>query len=132
MEEETGFDSVQWQREEASSDNTSQPRLDTDLPIHSGNQQRDGSTSNEPQAGANADAVDLAGIGEGVLECTVDAPQKENDGTPNAYVSYLISTHVRRATQPYVALLIYYYSQTSRPFKDQISQFEDDSQILYF
>ena len=48
----------------------------------------------EPQAGDNADAVDLAGIGDGVLECTVDTPLKENDGSKDTYVSYLISTHV--------------------------------------
>ena len=47
------------------------------------------------QAGHNADAVDLAGIGDGRLECTVGTPQKENDGTKDAYVSYLVTTHVR-------------------------------------
>lgn len=44
----------------------------------------------------NADAVDNAGIGQaGFLECTVDTPQKENDGTKDAYISYLVTTHVR-------------------------------------
>lgn len=46
-----------------------------------------------------ADATDLAGIGsEGYLLCTVDRPQKENDGTKDAFVSYLISVRVRRAS----------------------------------
>jgi sorting nexin-4 len=48
----------------------------------------------ETQAGPLADAVDLAGIGDGVLECAVDAPLKENDGTKDAYISYLVTTHV--------------------------------------
>ncbi|KAF2146784.1 uncharacterized protein K452DRAFT_218509 [Aplosporella prunicola CBS 121167] len=29
---------------------------------------------------------------EGFLECNVDKPQKENDGTKDAYISYLVST----------------------------------------
>lgn len=51
--------------------------------------------SGEIQAGPNADPLDLAGIGEGVLECTVGSPIKENDGTKDAFVSYLVTTHVR-------------------------------------
>lgn len=31
---------------------------------------------------------------EGVLDCTVDKPQKENDGTKDAYISYLVTTRV--------------------------------------
>ena len=46
------------------------------------------------QAGPQADAVDLAGIGDGRLDCTVDTPLKENDGTKDAYVSYLVTTRV--------------------------------------
>ncbi|KAF5871609.1 putative vacuolar targeting protein atg24 protein [Botrytis fragariae] len=49
--------------------------------------------SGETQAGPNADALDLAGVGEGVLECTVGSPIKENDGTKDAFVSYLVTTH---------------------------------------
>ncbi|KAG4431539.1 intercellular trafficking and secretion [Cadophora sp. M221] len=41
----------------------------------------------------HADAMDLAGVGEGVLECTVTQPIKENDGTKDAYVSYLVTTN---------------------------------------
>ncbi len=44
--------------------------------------------------GHNADALDLAGVGEGVLECTVTQPIKENDGSKDAYVSYLVTTNV--------------------------------------
>ncbi|KAL8694899.1 MAG: hypothetical protein Q9218_000563 [Villophora microphyllina] len=46
-----------------------------------------------PQAGAAADATDLAGIGEeGRLDCTVSSPLKEHDGTKDAFVSYLVTT----------------------------------------
>lgn len=30
-----------------------------------------------------------------ILECIVSEPHKENDGTKDAYVSYMITTHVR-------------------------------------
>lgn len=42
----------------------------------------------------NDAAVDAALAGE-VLECTVSDPLTENTGTKDAYVSYLITTHVR-------------------------------------
>ncbi|KAK3068730.1 intercellular trafficking and secretion, partial [Teratosphaeriaceae sp. CCFEE 6253] len=45
------------------------------------------------QAGPNADAQDLAGPGlHGRLQCQVSKPQKEGEGTQNAYVSYLVTT----------------------------------------
>lgn len=80
MEQESGFDSVQWDRAGQAPESPSEPGR--------------ASTSSEPQAGPNADDIDLAGIGpDGVLECTVDSPMKENDGTKDAYVSYKITTH---------------------------------------
>lgn len=33
---------------------------------------------------------------EGRLDITVGSPQKENEGTKDAYISYLVSTHVRQ------------------------------------
>lgn len=48
------------------------------------------------QAGHDATAQDLAGPGvHGFLECTVSSPQKEGEGTQNAYISYLVTTEVR-------------------------------------
>jgi sorting nexin-4 len=44
--------------------------------------------------GRNPDELDLAGVGEAVIECTVNTPIKENDGSKDAYVSYLVTTHV--------------------------------------
>ncbi|KAF1808641.1 putative sorting nexin-4 [Eremomyces bilateralis CBS 781.70] len=37
-------------------------------------------------------AMDQADFSEGHLECTVTKPQKENDGTKDAYISYLVTT----------------------------------------
>lgn len=51
-------------------------------------------------AEAPARAVEEAGnsstqpLGREKLECTVGAPIKENDGTKDAFVSYLVTTHV--------------------------------------
>lgn len=48
------------------------------------------------QAGRDADSLDLAGPGaHGRLECTVSKPQKEGEGTQNAYISYAVTTEVR-------------------------------------
>lgn len=47
------------------------------------------------QAGENADARDLAGIGvHGRLDVSVGEPRKENEGTQNQYISYLVTTDV--------------------------------------
>lgn len=92
------FDSVSWRNE---------PDSDSSRPNTAGTSDRDGqnfkSSSNGKrrisispiQVGRNADRVDLAGVGDGRLECTVNTPLKENEGTKDAYVSYLVTTHVR-------------------------------------
>ena len=92
------FDSVSWQNE---------PDIDSSRPDTAGKSQPDETTygakssgkrkanHGSTQAGADADAVDLAGVGDGRLDCTVDTPLKENDGTKDAYVSYLVTTTVR-------------------------------------
>ena len=101
MEEEGAFNSVTWERDEQPPEQTedstpSPPRNDTTLPIRSTSQsKRSQSSHDEQQAGPQADGVDLAGVGDGVLDCTVDTPLKENEGTNEAYVSYLVTTNVR-------------------------------------
>ena len=85
------FDSVSWQNEgdgETSRPATSQE----DHGSSSAGKRKARDTS--AQAGIYADGVDLAGVGGGRLDCTVSAPLKENDGTQNAYVSYLVTTNV--------------------------------------
>ena len=89
------FDSVSWQNE---SDNNiahagAPPDSANDGFTSTASGKRKASNSSQ-QAGQTADAVDLAGIGDGRLDCTVDMPIKENDGTKDAYVSYLVTTEV--------------------------------------
>jgi len=87
------FDSVSWQNEtEETSSSAPLPQTEG----RSGLGGRRKSSSNTPQAGRNADAVDLAGVGDGRLDCSVDSPLKENDGTKDAYVSYRVTTHVHQ------------------------------------
>jgi len=93
------FDSVSWQNETEET-STSAPTPHTEGRI--GPNGRRKSSSNAQQAGRNADAVDLAGIGDGRLDCTVDSPLKENDGSKDAYVSYRVTTHVRPQTRKHV------------------------------
>jgi sorting nexin-4 len=91
------FDNVTWMRDSEEHNQSSSPfAAETTLPHRNSGGRRSSSMSEEPQAGENADAVDLGGIGDGSLDCTVDTPQKENDGTKDAYVSYLVTTHVSK------------------------------------
>lgn len=101
MDDHADFDSVSWRNENESNRSrpeSAEPSHETTLPTRISNGKRRLSSHQqhqESQAGALADPVDLGGIGDGVLECTVDSPLKENDGTKDAYVSYLITTTVR-------------------------------------
>ena len=92
------FDSVSWQND-PDSDNS---RPATAGPSHPDETTYEATSSGKrkvshssAQAGADADAVDLAGIGDGRLDCTVDSPLKESGGTKDAYMSYLVTTNVR-------------------------------------
>ncbi|OJJ82065.1 sorting nexin-4 [Aspergillus glaucus CBS 516.65] len=98
MDQHDDFDSVSW-RNDPDSDNSRPTTSGTDTEEQHGfnydvnGKRRMSSAHDEPQAGALADAIDLAGIGDGVLECNVSSPLKENDGTKDAYVSYLVTTN---------------------------------------
>ena len=87
------FDSVSWQNEADTNTSRPNPAEHHDTYGRSSGGKRKAS-SGSAQAGHNADNVDLAGIGEGRLDCTVNTPMKENDGTKDAYVSYLVTSHV--------------------------------------
>jgi len=64
-------------------------------------------SSDKLQAGRNADAMDLAGVGHSTMECTVTHPLKENDGSKDAYVSYEVITRVCTSTySPKLVLII--------------------------
>lgn len=91
------FDSISWRNDpgsDSSRPNTAGPS-DPDDRNGRGNLagKKSESISSTP-VGENADGVDLGGIGNGRLDCTVNTPLKENDGTKDAYVSYLVTTHV--------------------------------------
>lgn len=95
--QDEGFDSVQWGNAGQQQDS---PGPGEAISSNSGKARQSQAGANDHEdthmpPDRNADQVDVAGIGpEGYLECTVDKPQKENDGTKDAYVSYLITTHV--------------------------------------
>ena len=99
MDQHDDFDSVSW-RHDQDSDLSRPTTSGTDAEEPQGlnydvnGKRRMSSADEEPQAGALADPIDLAGIGDGVLECEVSSPLKENDGTKDAYISYLITTKV--------------------------------------
>lgn len=91
------FDSVSWRNDpdsDFSRPDTAGPSDTDGRNFRSGSQSRRRMSLSSPQAGQNADRVDLGGLGDGRLDCTVDTPLKENDGTKDAYVSYLVTTHV--------------------------------------
>ena len=89
---ENDFDSVSWQNEAASKSGN----VDNGPAGGSSGPGPGATRSNSipQQTGNTADAVDLGGIGDGKLECAVNSPLKENDGTKDAYVSYLVTTDV--------------------------------------
>lgn len=132
MDDHGDFDSVSWQREDAQQAEASMPfSQPSNLPTRPVSGRRSDSHSSEPQAGEQADEVDLAGIGrDGVLEVTVDTPLKENDGTKDAYVSYLVRTHVSSVLAVSMRLSNSRARPTSNPSRSQSSRFVDVLQIL--
>ena len=99
MDQHDDFDSVSWKQDPDSdlsrpttsgTDADFLPETDHDV----NGKRRMSSGHEEPQVAALANAVDMASIADGVLECRVDSPLKENDGTKDAYISYLVTTHV--------------------------------------
>lgn len=109
MDQHDDFDSVSWKHDadsDVSRPTTSGTDADAEAPATFDNdtngKRRMSSAHEEPQAGSLADAVDLAGIGDGVLECQVDTPLKENEGTKDTYISYLVTTNV--------SLLIFFWA----------------------
>lgn len=118
------FDSISWRNDpgsDSSRPNTAGPSdaYDRNGRSSAGGKRRESISS--PSIGENADGVDLGGIGNGRLDCTVNTPLKENDGTKDAYISYLVTTHVG-------CLMNQCFRQS--PFKLTITA-ADGLQILY-
>ncbi|TVY44589.1 Sorting nexin, partial [Lachnellula occidentalis] len=85
------FANVSWQSDHAAQE----PASSGGSPGAAVQDQENTGSKRRPEGplGIHADALDLAGVGEGVLECTVTSPLKENDGSKDAYVSYLVTTN---------------------------------------
>ncbi len=95
MEHDSDFANVSWQNNSAgpgAAPFSTSPRDEGDRTV-TGNTNGKRRESIGP-LGRNADPMDLAGVEGGVLECTVSHPNKENDGSKDAYVSYLVTTNV--------------------------------------
>lgn len=87
---ENDFDSVQWTRDGAS------PQSPPTKSKSNGKRRQSSHADSRPPTDNIGDAVDNAGIGkDGYLDCNVDKPLKESEGTKDVYVSYLVTTHVR-------------------------------------
>jgi hypothetical protein len=90
------FDSVSWQNDEpgAESQPSAASKIEPGEPVYGANASGK-RKNNHNQAGEQADAVDLAGVEDAFLNLKVDCPLTENNGTKDAYVSYLVTTKVR-------------------------------------
>lgn len=103
------FDDVTWKSDMSTTDisrpsTATSPGRNTGAPI--GRAQGNG-PSVTAQVGRDMDPLDIAGTNGGTIECTVTAPIKENDGTKDAYMSYLVTTTVRfHLCLSFMALLI--------------------------
>lgn len=123
------FDNVSWQNNPAAHGAASSVVSPRGVSDDEGPGDTNGKGNAGGGLGPNADALDLAGVGEGVLECTVTNPIKENDGTKDTYVSYLVTTNVG-------CLLAQSTSANcdrphSLPFKSQQPPYADDLQTLF-
>lgn len=83
---------------------TSEPEQDNFSNVSWSEQANDPTTISSPPAEQPGHTLDGPGtniahdthrLGSERLECVVDTPIKENDGTKDAFVSYLITTSVR-------------------------------------
>lgn len=94
--ENDDFANVSWQSDSPSKGkdtDTSVPRPEAER-VSSAGSMNGKSRVSGGVLGQNADVMDLAGVGDATLECIVNTPIKENDGSKDAYVSYLVTTHV--------------------------------------
>ncbi|EGD91294.1 sorting nexin-4 [Trichophyton rubrum D6] len=91
------FDSVSW-RNDGDSDPSRPATSYTDIDNASSsrdnpNGKRRISSTGDEVLSPVQDGAFAAALDNGMLECTVDTPLKENEGTKDVYVSYLVSTH---------------------------------------
>ncbi|KAL9058368.1 MAG: hypothetical protein Q9162_001823 [Coniocarpon cinnabarinum] len=84
------FDSVQWTREQERSSSPEIPQSPPQKLKSNGKRRQSGHNKSNSQS-RPPDPAELQK--QGFLECTVENPQKEADGTKEAYVSYLVVTN---------------------------------------
>lgn len=90
--EQDTFSNISWHSEQpthAAGPSTSAPGEPANSPSYSRSGPNAARTGDDHQA-----ALEPGHAGGEILECTVSEPRKENDGTKDAYVSYLITTNV--------------------------------------
>lgn len=93
--DQDNFSNISWHSEQNGGTAASTAQADhhaPNSPEYARSGPDDGRTGDNA-AGMEHDELDHSG-GE-ILDCTVSDPHKENDGTKDAYVSYLITTNVR-------------------------------------
>lgn len=85
--DEDTFSNIPWNSGSSSAgapeSSSSTPQIETEPP-----------TIEEQQHGADLERQD-PGLSGDILECSVSEPRKEQDGSKDAFVSYLITTNVR-------------------------------------
>lgn len=96
--EQDNFSNISWHSEQNSGPTASgsahhEPESATEYPS---------SSRTEPGRSRGESGHEPGHRGE-ILECVVSEPHKENDGTKDAYVSYLITTNVRRFFMTFAA-----------------------------
>lgn len=90
MEEHDNFAEISWQSSEPSAQLSPSTRNTTTIESDS----LGASKNDNGKLSQKSYPVDFDGIGEGMIECKVTQPIKENDGTKDAYVSYVVTTNV--------------------------------------
>lgn len=84
--DQDNFSNVSWQSDLGEPGHGTSSRADDSM------DDTNNGTHGEP--GLHSDELGAHALGPEQLECTVTSPIKENDGTKDAFVSYLITTHV--------------------------------------
>ena len=98
--DQDNFSNISWHSEHAAEPpSAAMPGPSTPTPAHHPRDQHQHQHSPDYPEGDRADGggrrSDERRRDAEVLECVVSEPHKENDGTKDAYVSYLITTNVR-------------------------------------
>ena len=91
------FSNVSWRNDPSSDPDRPAASLGPDTDVHDSEPQNVSGKQGSAAAampGRTSDALDTAGVGDGILQCIVNTPLKEGDGSKDAYISYLITTNV--------------------------------------